>query len=73
MSNWIKWDGEGDCPIERGTLIDVKYRGGRSSSNVKAMLPPNHQDNISKMTAEDWSHDYVSDDIVAYRLVGNKK
>lgn len=68
-NDWIEWTG-GDCPVAKGTLVDVKYRDGRSANGVTAGTEsgePNHvSDNGSN--AEDWSHDGVWADIVAYRL-----
>ncbi len=57
MSKWIKWEG-GECPVEKGTLVDVKYRDGGINEHVKAM---GYWDN-------DWHNDGEPGDITAYRL-----
>jgi hypothetical protein len=53
---WIEWKG-GECPVPKGTLIDVKYDDGYKRE-CKA------GDNY----AEDWSRTGHPRDIVAYRL-----
>ena len=53
MTNeWIEWKG-GECPVEKGTLIDIKYR---DQLVIKGRTPP-----------PDWAHDDHPGDIVAYR------
>ncbi|MGK1930552.1 hypothetical protein ACR91X_24785 [Klebsiella pneumoniae] len=54
---WIEWSG-GNCPVEKGTLIDVKHRDGEIYQNKPAM-----GDNNTR-----WSHTGSRGDIIAYRL-----
>lgn len=62
---WIRWDG-GECPVERGTLLNVRYRDGRINYNVRAdMLERELQRDASKSF---WSHDGMTADIVAFQF-----
>lgn len=54
---WIEWGG-GNCPVEKGTLIDVKHRDGEIYQNKPAMGENNSR----------WSHFGSHGDIIAYRL-----
>lgn len=54
--DWIEWEG-GEPPVRKGTLVDVKHRGGDLYMAVPA----------GKDYAEDWLHDGSCRDIVAYR------
>jgi hypothetical protein len=54
---WIEWGG-GNCPVEKGTLIDVKHRDGEIYQNKPAM-----GDNNTR-----WSNTGSRGDIIAYRL-----
>lgn len=54
---WIEWGG-GNCPVEKGMLIDVKHRDGEIYQNKPAM-----GDNNTR-----WSHTGSRGDIIAYRL-----
>ena len=54
---WIEWGGW-NCPVEKGTLIDVKHRDGEIYQNKPAM-----GDNNTR-----WSHTGSRGDIIAYRL-----
>lgn len=54
---WIDWGG-GNCPVEKGTLIDVKHRDGEIYQNKPAM-----GDNNTR-----WSHTGSRGDIISYRL-----
>ncbi|UCQ36410.1 hypothetical protein AABD69_09110 [Edwardsiella piscicida] len=62
---WCEWKG-GKIPVVRGTLVDVKYRDGVEESAV----PAGHFASFWKRDASQpfWCHDYVCNDIVAYRL-----
>lgn len=51
---WIEWGG-GECPVEHGTLVDVRFRDGDDDRNIEA----NHLL---------WNHEKWSADIIAYRL-----
>lgn len=66
---WIVWRGRSSngcryCPVERGTLVDVKYRDGEVKYNLKALLAVSGRD----ATFSFWIHNGFSNDIVAYRL-----
>nr|DAE56104.1 MAG TPA: hypothetical protein [Caudoviricetes sp.] len=50
---WIEWGG-GECPVEEGTLVDVRFRDGYDDRNIEA---------IDLL----WNHDNWSADIIAYR------
>ena len=34
---WIKWDGK-ECPLERGVLVDVRYRDGQESLRLPVKI-----------------------------------
>lgn len=57
---WIEWNG-GECPVDEGTLVDVRHFDGEVfyGANAFAFGP-----------AYDWSHEtpHKNGDIVAYRL-----
>ena len=60
---WIEWGG-GECPVERGTLVDIKDRDGYVHLGVQA-LDDNDADDIF------WKRGVVtgnSNEIIAYRL-----
>lgn len=59
---WIKWEG-GECPVPKGTLIDVKHMGGEKYKKVPALGSYNYH----------WNHRGYVGDIVAYRLAKPKK
>ena len=63
---WIQWSG-GEMPVEKGTLIDVKYRLGLVNLHVKAGENPSGG-SIPRRYAIDFKHDDVPGDIIAYRL-----
>lgn len=58
MSEWIEWGG-GDCPVPRGTLVDVRHRSGLEHLAASAGL---------NGRARTWYHDGTLGDIIAYRL-----
>lgn len=64
---WIEWGG-GECPVPRGTLVDVRYRNGKENHHVGAGLSFCDTGSNPDMNAEDWSKDGTSSDIIAYRL-----
>lgn len=64
---WIEWGG-GDCPVPRGTLVDVRYRNGEENHHVGAGLSFCDAGSNPDLNAEDWSKDDASLDIIAYRL-----
>lgn len=63
---WIQWNG-GKMPVEKGTLIDVKYRRGIVNLHVKAGEYPSGG-SIPNRCAIDFKHDDNLGDIIAYRL-----
>lgn len=68
---WIEWKG-GECPVERGTLVDVKYSGGEENFGVSALTEGWHEDHVRgsnrKRTAANWVDILPVSGIVAYRL-----
>lgn len=60
---WIEWKG-GECPVEIGTLVDVKHRDGEICEQVPAGMPAKPRRN----DAEFWYWQYCDGDIIAYRL-----
>lgn len=64
MNDWIEWKG-GGCPVERGTLVDVKYRDTRHETYG---IPALEHGIEQGRCAVDWSHKGFSSDIIAYRL-----
>lgn len=64
---WIEWSG-GECPVEEGTLVDVRYRNGKENHHVGAGLSFCDTGSNPDLNAEDWSKDDTSSDIIAYRL-----
>lgn len=62
---WIDWGG-GECPVEKGTLVDVKWRDGRIDDSIPAKI--SHDLDSSKRNAISWRHHGNSHDIIAYRL-----
>lgn len=63
---WIEWGG-GVCPVEKGTLVDVKYRSGEINQHVKAGVPDNGG-SIDTASAVRWNKIGAEYDIIAYRL-----
>ena len=71
---WIEWNG-GECPVDRGVLVDVRYRCGKENIGVTALLPAKDSGFSSGLeykgflrSARDWSIDGHEMDIIAYRL-----
>lgn len=58
---WIEWGG-GECPVEDGTIIDVRYRDMKEKT-----LPANELMNGRDATSAYWRHDNQINDIIAYR------
>lgn len=66
---WIDWNG-GKCPVEQGTLVDVKYRDGEILCRIPANKPhPGMRD----AQASFWRNEARENDIVAYRLSESEK
>lgn len=63
---WIEWGG-GECPVEKGTLIDVKWRDGRIDNGIQAKVSHGHE-SPNKRNAISWRHFGIAHDIIAYRL-----
>lgn len=57
---WIEWKG-GECPVEKGTLVDVIWRNGTERAGVKAL-------HIGGAGHRFWVADGMVNDIIAYRL-----
>lgn len=60
---WIDWPG-GKCPVEKGALIDVKWRDGK----VDAAIPAKMRCPSRERQAIIWHHGGHELDIIAYRL-----
>ena len=61
---WIEWGG-GECPVEKGTLVDVRYRDGQEMS----ALPANDiAIGMRDASYAFWHNDGNLNDIIAYRL-----
>lgn len=71
MSEWIEWNG-GECPVGKGTRVDVKLRNGIEGFNKPAGYW-NCGHGAGVATAFDWRHNEVDSDIVAYRLHQTKE
>lgn len=54
---WIKWEG-GECPVPKGTHVDVRHRDGDVFLNQRAEASD---------YAEDWTQEDHNGDIIAYR------
>lgn len=52
---WTAWEG-GECPVPKGTMLDVRFRGGTKFRTCGA-------------SELDWDNDGWYSDIVAYRIV----
>lgn len=61
---WIEWGG-GECPVEEGTLVDVRYRDGQELSTLPAKGKPEGGRDASRAF---WHNDGNLNDIIAYRL-----
>lgn len=60
---WIEWGG-GKCPVEKGTLIDVKWRDGKIDTEIPAKIKLPSRDRQAII----WHHSGYELDIIAYRL-----
>lgn len=62
QNDWIEWAG-GECPVEEGKAVAVKYRDG----GVRVF---GNKENIGKFTSV-WRHQAAdsTNDIIAYRVV----
>jgi hypothetical protein len=59
---WIVWFG-GECPVPKGTLVDVIYRDGDIANSVPAGVAL-----YEGFYAEVWTHEGITADIIAYRV-----
>lgn len=67
-TDWINWAG-GECPVPRGTLVDVKYRCGEERFSLPALeMVPGEDASYSF-----WKNDGMRMDIVSYRLTQTTK
>ena len=64
---WIQWNG-GEMPVEKGALIDVKYRDGLINLHVIAGFGGCSTGSIKHKCAINFNHSGRSVDIIAYRL-----
>lgn len=63
--DWIDWPG-GECPVPRGTLVDVRYRDSQAYPDrigTPALVAGGHG-----ATYHHWLHDGMGNDIISYRL-----
>jgi len=67
MNDWIEWNG-GECPVETGTLVDVKYRNGNVNFHVMAGVCECCSGSDPSSSASNWGHLDFHSDIVAYRV-----
>lgn len=56
---WIEWKG-GECPVEKGTVVDVIWRNGTERAGVKAL-------HIGGAGHKFWVADGMANYIIAYR------
>lgn len=61
---WIEWHG-GECPVEKGVLVDVRYDDGAERKAIPALTskPMSYG-----RTAEDWNTPRCESSIIAYRI-----
>lgn len=64
---WIEWGG-GECPVEEGTRVDVRYRNGEENHHVRAGISFDYTGSNPDRNAGYWYDDGSSLDIIAYRL-----
>ena len=62
---WIEWGG-GECPVAKGTFVDIRVRDGREELNLAANMITSGRNPDASCAF--WQHDGVRGDIVAYRL-----
>lgn len=62
-NGWIEWGG-GACPVEEGTLVDVKYRDGDDFPDALGVPALSDCGTGSAF----WELDGYNNDIIAYRL-----
>jgi hypothetical protein len=62
-SSWIKWKG-GECPVSDEEDVEVFFRNGEIHNTI------DYEGKTSE--ACDWSHKYIANDIVYYRIKESK-
>ena len=62
---WIEWGG-GECPVQTGVLVDVRYDDGVEEFALEANMP--NKTRFRTAAAAWWRKDGSSGDIIAYRL-----
>lgn len=63
-NDWIEWSG-GDCPVKKGTLLDVRYRDGYIEYKIPSLIPIHG----TMRKATNWFHHETDGDIVAYKII----
>lgn len=71
---WIRHRG-GKCPVEAGTLVDVRYRSGDINIGVSALTDYSDKNHVVGSRnggylcfARDWNHGGADGDIMAWKL-----
>lgn len=66
---FIPWNG-GEMPVEKGTMVHVKYRNGEESICTAGVYSSaeGFERFMGISTATDWSHDDCAADIIAYKI-----
>lgn len=68
VDGWIDWPG-GECPVPRGTLVDVKFECGEVSYHAKANVGSNDGGSNNEWSADLWDVKAGRPGrIIAYRL-----
>lgn len=62
---WLEWGG-GECPVETGTLVDIRIRNGKESHGVRANESTYRVNPDASYPF--WRKDGKGGDIIAYRL-----
>lgn len=62
---WIEWNG-GECPVEKGTLVDVRYRNSEKFPDKFGTIAL--EAGGYGATDRHWNRDGYPNDIIAYRL-----
>lgn len=62
---WIEWQG-GECPVPKGTMIDVRFRDGAQRDNIPALEILTETREASEAF---WDDDGMENDIIAYRVL----
>jgi len=65
---WMKWEG-GECPVERGTLVDSRYSDGTNNEHIEAGVPGSKTGSRAVPWATNWKHSGAPHDIIAFRII----